>query len=72
MITGIIVAVICIAVLPPAIEKGEWGVIAVVAVVSLLLLWFAALGREQDRAYNNMTDYWAKGGPHRDRNRNGR
>lgn len=72
MVTGLIVFVICIAVLPTAIGKGEWGVVAVVAVVSLLLLWGAALGREHDRAYNNAVSYWAKGGPDRKRNRNGR
>ena len=65
MVTGLIVFVICIAVLPTAIGNGEWGVVAVVAVVSLLLLLGASLGREHDRAYNNAVSYWAKGGPDR-------
>ena len=65
MITGIIVAVICIAVLPPAISKGEWGVVAVAAVIILLLLGLGSAGREQDRAYVNRIRYWANGGPER-------
>lgn len=69
MITGIIVFVLCIAALPPAISKGEWGVVAVVAAVSLVLLWFAVGGRDNDRAYVNRIRYWANGGQDRKRRR---
>lgn len=63
MITGLISFVILIAVLPPAINNGEWGVVAVVAVVVIFLLALGAASREDDRAYINRTKYWADGGP---------
>lgn len=65
MITGIIAFVILIAVLPPAIENGEGWVVVAAIVIALLFLAFGAASRKCDRAYNNMVDYWAKGGPDR-------
>lgn len=67
VITGIIAAIILIAVLPPAIGNGETGVIIVAVVAALFLLAFGAASRESDRAYLNHIDYWAKGGPDRER-----
>jgi len=63
VITGAIVLIILIAVLPPAIDKGETGVIAVAVIVGLLLLVFGACSRASDRAYVNREKYWEKGGP---------
>lgn len=63
MITGIIAAVILIAVLPPAIGNGETWVIVVAVVAAVLVLAIGAASRSSDRAYNNVTNYWAKGGP---------
>lgn len=63
MITGIIAAVILIAVLPPAIGNGETWVIVVAVVAAIILVAIGAASRESDRAYNNVTSYWAKGGP---------
>lgn len=63
MITGIIAAVVLIAVLPPAISNGEGGVILLAIVIAVVLLALGAAGRECDRAYNNRISYWARGGP---------
>lgn len=60
MITGTIAVVFIIAMIAAA-GDGEWGVFAVGAVVVVVLLALGAAGRESDRAYNNMVDYWAKG-----------
>ena len=68
MITGIIAFVILIAVLPPAIENGEGWVVVVAIVAALFFLSIGSASRKCDKAYNNMVDYWAKGGPeHRGR-----
>ena len=64
MITGAIAVVFVIAGIVCA-ENGEWGPFAVCAVIVLLLLFFGAVGRESDRAYNNFVDYWANGGEKR-------
>ena len=61
MITGIIAVVILIAVLPPAISNGEWGVLAVAVIAAIVVLWFGAVSRQQDRAYGNMLRFWDTG-----------
>ena len=61
MITGIIAVVILIAVLPPAISNGEWGVLAVAVIAAIVVLWFGAVSRQQDRAYGNMLKFWDTG-----------
>ena len=58
MITGMIVAVLLIAMLASAGE-GEWGSVAVGAVIIVVLLMLFVFGRESDRAYINFVDYWA-------------
>ena len=46
-------------------ENGEWGSVAVVAVVALLLIWIIGQAHEDARAYVNRRDFWARGGPDR-------
>lgn len=62
MITGILSVVIGIAMFAAA-GNGEWGSVAIGAVIVVLLLGLGSASRESDRAYNNWVDYWAKGGP---------
>lgn len=64
MITGILAAVFGIAMICAA-NNGEWGSVAVGAVIVVVLLALGCASRETDRAYNNMVDYWAKGDPDR-------
>ena len=66
MITGTIAAVFIIAMIAAA-NNGEWGSVAIGAVVVVVLLALGSASRETDRAYNNMVDYWAKGGPDKKR-----
>ena len=66
MITGAIAVVFIIA-MYCAGSNGEWGSVAVGAVIVVLLLALASSGRKTDRAYNNFVDYWADGGPERRR-----
>ena len=64
MITGLIALVLLVPVIAGA-GNDEWGVVAVFAVLIVILLAFGSASREQDRAYNNFVDYWARGGPER-------
>jgi len=64
MITGVIAAVFVIAMIVAG-GNGEWGAVAVGAVIVVVLLGLGAASREGDRAYNNVVDYWARGGPDR-------
>ena len=66
MITGTIAVVFIIAMICAA-NDGEWGSVAVGAVIVVVLLALGSASRETDRAYNNMVDYWAKGGPDKKR-----
>lgn len=61
MITGAIALVVLIAVLPPAINNGEWWVAVVAVVIALFLIVLGITSRESDRAYLNVTRYWANG-----------
>ena len=61
MITGAIAVVLLIAVIIPAAANGNWGVVATFVVIGILVLWFGAASREQDRAYNNFVHFWATG-----------
>lgn len=67
MITGLIAAVIIIAMIACA-GNGEWGSFWVGAVIVAALVIFWAVGKQSDRAYNNFVDYWANGGDGRRRN----
>ena len=62
MITGIIAVIFIIAMIAAGGE-GEWGAVAVGAVIVVLLLGFGSESRKTDRAVNNFVDYWSKGGP---------
>lgn len=64
MITGAIAIVFLIA-MYCAGSNGEWGSVAIGAVVVIVLLALGSGARETGRAYGNMVDYWAKGGPDR-------
>lgn len=66
MITGAIAAVFIIAMIAAA-DDGEWWAFAVGAVIVAVLLVLGSAGRQADRAYNNAVDYWADGGPDRER-----
>lgn len=61
MITGAISLVILIGVIAAA-NNGEWGSVAIGAIIILLLLAIGAGSRKCDRAFNNMVDYWDKQG----------
>lgn len=58
MITGIIAVLFIISMIASA-GNGEWGSVAVGAVIVVVLLALGASSRESDRAYNNAVDYWA-------------
>lgn len=58
MITGAIAVVIVIAMIAAA-DNGEWGSVAVGAVIVLLLIGLGCAFRDTNRAYNNFVDYWA-------------
>lgn len=62
MITGAIVFVIAVAMIASA-NEGQWGSVAVGAVIIVLALALASAGRSNARAYNNFVNYWSKGGP---------
>ena len=57
MITMAVVIVLGIASYVAA-ENGEWGAVAVGAVLILLLLGIRSQGRKSDRAYVNFVDHW--------------
>ena len=58
MITGILTALFLMAMYCSA-GNGEWGSVAVGAVVVVLLLALGSAGRSVNRAYGNFVDYWA-------------
>ena len=58
MIIGTIAFVFIIAMIAAG-GNGEWGSVAVGAVVVLLLLALGSAGSKTDRAYGNFVDYWA-------------
>ena len=66
MITGIIAAVIIFGMICAA-GDGNMSSFWVGAVIVVILLLLGSSSREIDRAYNNATDYWARGGPKRER-----
>ena len=61
MITGFIALVLLVPLIAAA-GNGEWGTVAVTAVLIVLVLAFGVASREQDRAYNNFVGYWANRG----------
>ena len=64
MITGIIAALFLMAMYCSA-GNGEWGSVAVGAVVVVVVLALGSAVRTGARAYSNFVDYWSKGGPKR-------
>ena len=66
MITGMLAVIFLIA-MYAAGSNGEWGSVAVGAVIVVLLLMLGSAGRDNAKAYNNFVDYWANGGPDRKR-----
>lgn len=64
MITGLLCVVFLIA-MYAAGSNGEWGTVAVGAVIIVLLIALSSAGRGNARAYNNFRDYWRNGGPER-------
>lgn len=58
MITGTIAVVFIIAMIAAG-NNGEWGSVAIGAVIVVLLLALGSTSRKQDRAYNNFVDHWA-------------
>lgn len=66
MITGAIAVVFIIAMIAAG-NNGEWGSVAVGAVIVVLLLALGSASRKGSRAYNNFVNYWADGGPDRKR-----
>ena len=58
MITGTIAVVFIIAMIAAG-NNGEWGSVAIGAVIVVLLLALGSASRKQDRAYNNFVDHWA-------------
>ena len=67
MITGLIAGVFLLVGVPMAISEQQWGVLAVVIIVALILLGLGAAGRSVDRAYVNRVNYWAMSGKERAR-----
>lgn len=67
MLTGIVIFVTVIAMIAAA-DNGEWGSVAVGAVIILLLIGLAKAFTDTGRAYGNFVDYWA----HNDRDRRDR
>ena len=64
MLTGILICLFLIAIYCSA-GNGEWGSVAIGAVIVVLLLALSSAGRGNARAYNNFIDYWKDGGPKR-------
>lgn len=64
MLTGAICVVFLIAMYICG-ANGEWGSVAVGAVIVILLIALASAGNGNARAYNNFRDYWRDGGPKR-------
>ena len=50
-------------------SNGEWGPFALTIVITLVLIAMASGDRKDSRAYMNFRDYWAEGGPDRERRR---
>lgn len=61
MITAVIVIVLGIAMIAAG-GNGEWGSVAVGAVIIVFLIALHSAGVKTSRAYNNFVDYWAAGG----------
>ena len=57
----IVISVVLMIAMVVAGEKGEWGSVAVGAVIVVLLLSMACAGGKVNRAYGNFVDYWDGG-----------
>ena len=66
MVTGVIAILFVIGMIAAA-GNGEWGSVAIGAVVVVVLLALGSASRDNARAYNNAVRYWADGGPDRRR-----
>ena len=52
-----------------AISEGNWGTAVIAGIILLVLIAMAADDRKSTKAWYNMRDYWADGGPDRRRRR---
>ena len=43
--------------------NGQWGTFAIGAVILVVLIFMASDDRKNTKAWTNMRDYWADGGP---------
>lgn len=50
-----------------SMSNGQWGTAALGAIILVVLIAMAADDRKNTRAWTNMRDYWAEGGPRRKR-----
>ena len=48
-------------------SNGQWGTAALGAVILLLLIFLAGEDRKNTKAFTNVRDYWADGGPDKKR-----
>lgn len=62
MITGLIAVVFIIAMIAAG-GNGEYGAVAIGAVIVVLLLALGSASRKCDRAFGNFVNHWEKGGP---------
>ena len=65
----IIIGVIGFVVIGAGVSNGEWGVVALAAVVLLFLMCASSEERKDVKAWRNCRDYWYEGGPERKRER---
>lgn len=63
----IILGIGAFVVLVALLDEGDIGATITWVVIIALVIGLIAAGGTTSRAYNNAVDYWAKGGPDRDR-----
>lgn len=59
----VIIGGCALVVIIACVNNGEWGAAGVALVVTLLLIAMAASDRKDTKAWLNLRDYWANGGP---------
>ena len=65
----LIIGVLAFVAIGAAVNNGEWGPAVLGIVILLVLIGMSAGERKTNRAWLNCRDYWAEGGPDRDRRR---